>query len=163
AGVAGLLLAFSITTVLQAARISRERDRANREAAAASNVSEFLTRMFKINDPSEGRGNSVTARELLDRASSDLATRQQGDPVLQRRMMETIGEVYENLGLHNRAATMLEKELAIRRRVLGPDHPDALRTAASLGHVYSRAGRYAEAEPLLLDTVSRSVRVNGPR
>jgi non-specific serine/threonine protein kinase/serine/threonine-protein kinase len=163
AAVAGLLLAFTVTALLQAARIVRERDRANREAAAASNVSEFLTRMFKISDPSEGRGNSVTAREILDRASSDLATGQQGDPVLQGRMMDTIGGVYESLGLHNRAAAMLEKGLEIRRRVLGPDHPDALRTAASLGHVYSRAGRYGEAEPLLLDTVSRSVRVNGPR
>src|SRR5256885_15430813 len=51
---------------LQALRIARERDRANREAAAAKSVSEFLTGLFRVSDPSEARGNTITARQILD-------------------------------------------------------------------------------------------------
>jgi non-specific serine/threonine protein kinase/serine/threonine-protein kinase len=162
AGVAVLLLTFAITTTVQSRRTARERDRANHEAAAASRVSEFLTRMFKVSDPSEARGNSITAREILDRAAADLEAGAGGDPELQARMLGTIGNVYGSLGLYRRSAELLEKALEIRRRVLGPDHPETLRTASFLGAAYNRGARYADADPLLVDTVSRSERVNGP-
>ena len=45
----------------------RERDRANR-------IADFMTGMFKVSDPSEARGNTVTAREILDKASNDIET-----------------------------------------------------------------------------------------
>ena len=162
AGVAVLLLAFAITTTVQSRRTARERDRANREAAAASSVSEFLTRMFRVSNPSEARGNSITAREILDRAAADLETGVGGDPELRARMMATIGNVYGSLGLYRRAASLLEKALDLRRRTLGSDHLDTLRTATFLGASYTRGARFAEAEPLLVDTVSRCERVLGP-
>ena len=63
----GDVIAFAVIQTLQLRRITRERDRANR-------ISDFMTRMFKVSDPSESRGNSVTAREILDRASGDIET-----------------------------------------------------------------------------------------
>jgi non-specific serine/threonine protein kinase/serine/threonine-protein kinase len=163
AGVGVLLLAFALTTTVQSRGTARERDRANHEAAAAGRVSDFLTRMFNVSDPSEARGNSITAREILDRAAADLETGQGMDPGLRARMMDTIGGVYASLGLYPRAASLLEKALEIRRRTLGPDHPDTLRTAYKLGAAYTRGARYAEADPLLVDTVARSERVLGAR
>ncbi|HUM11851.1 MAG TPA: serine/threonine-protein kinase [Myxococcaceae bacterium] len=163
AGVGVLLLAFAVSTTVQSRRTARERDRANHEAAAAGRVSDFLTRMFNVSDPSEARGNSITAREILDRAATDLETGRGMDPGLQARMMDTVGGVYANLGLYPRAASLFEKALEIRRRTLGPDHPDTLRTAYKLGAAYTRGARYTEADPLLVDTVARSERVHGPR
>ena len=52
---------------LQAQRITRERDRANR-------ITDFMAGMFKVSDPNEARGNSVTAREILDKASNGIRT-----------------------------------------------------------------------------------------
>ena len=40
-------------------------------------------------------------------------------------------------------------------RVLGPRHPDTLRSRARLAQVYSRLGRYGDARALLRDTVDR--------
>jgi non-specific serine/threonine protein kinase/serine/threonine-protein kinase len=164
-----LLLAFAISTQVQATRVARERDRANaaletarREGAASKRVTDFLTGMFKVSDPGEARGNSITARELLDRASKDVETALSGDPVLQSRMMDTMGGVYASLGLYPRAAALVEQALAIRTRVLGADHPDTLRSATKLGGIYSRSARYADAERLLSDALERGRRVNGP-
>ena len=63
-----LLLAFAVTMAFQARRIAKERDRANREAEASKRVSDFMANMFKVSDPGEARGNTVTAREILDHA-----------------------------------------------------------------------------------------------
>ena len=40
---------------------------ANREAAASREVADFLVELFEVSDPSQSRGNSVTAREILNR------------------------------------------------------------------------------------------------
>src|SRR5207237_56244 len=85
AAVALLLLGFATTMALQARRIAKERDRANREAAASKRVADFMTRMFKVSDPSESRGNAVTAREILDKASKEIETCLADDPQLRRR------------------------------------------------------------------------------
>jgi non-specific serine/threonine protein kinase/serine/threonine-protein kinase len=58
-----LLIGFAAAMAVQARRIAIERDRANRQAEAAQRVAEFMKGMFKVSDPSEARGNSITARE----------------------------------------------------------------------------------------------------
>ena len=45
-----VLIGFSIVMTVQAGRIARERDRANREAATAEQVAEFLVDIFKVAD-----------------------------------------------------------------------------------------------------------------
>lgn len=49
-----LLIGFAAAMTLQARRIARERDRANREAAVSQRVSDFMTDMFKVSDPQRG-------------------------------------------------------------------------------------------------------------
>ena len=67
-----LLVGFSVVSAMQAARIARERDRANREAQTAQRVISFLVGLFNISDPSEARGNAITAREVLDRGATTI-------------------------------------------------------------------------------------------
>jgi hypothetical protein len=82
-----LLVAFAATMAVQARRIAKERDRANREAETSKRVSEFMTNMFKVSDPGQARGNSITAREILDKASKDIGTGLSKDPAVQAQMM----------------------------------------------------------------------------
>ena len=77
-GAAILLIAFAATQAVQLRRITRERDRADR-------ITEFMTNMFKVSDPSEARGNSITAREILDKASKDIDTGLAKDPEQDRK------------------------------------------------------------------------------
>ncbi len=65
--IALLLVGSAIVQAVELRRITRERDRANR-------ITDFMSGMFRLADPSEARGNSVTAREILDRAAKDVDT-----------------------------------------------------------------------------------------
>src|SRR3984885_3084833 len=96
AGLVLLLAGVAVNQSIQLRRITRERDRANR-------VTEFMEGMFKVSDPGEARGNSITAREILDKASNDIDKGLAQDPELQAQMMYVMGNVYKELGLFPRA------------------------------------------------------------
>ena len=108
------LVAFSVTVTLQASRIARERDRANDEAETANRVSEFMTDLFAIPDPGESRGNEITAREVLDKGAKDIERGLEDEPLIQARLMTTMGKTYRNLGSLDPAGVLLEQALAIR-------------------------------------------------
>lgn len=165
-GVAGtialLLVAFSVTTALQARRIARERDRANQEAEASRQVSDFLTGLFKVSDPSEARGNTVTAREILDKGADKIAHDLQAQPRVQGKLMSTIGAVYDGLGLFEPARAMLEKALETRRQALGSDHPDVASTLSQLGTVWWHKGDFGKAETFMKEALAINVKRFGP-
>jgi len=143
---AAVLVAFAASMAVQAKRIAVERDRANREAAAFKRVSDFMAGMFRVADPSEARGNSVTAREILEKASKEIDTGLADDPELKARLLGTIGTVYRGLGLFSKAQPLLEQSAATYRRALGPESPETLKAMQEVGIVLAQQGHYAEAE-----------------
>ena len=154
AGLVLLLAGFAATQSFQLRRITRERDRANR-------VTEFMEGMFKVSNPSEARGNSITAREVLDKASKDIDTGLSHDPELQAQMMQIMGDVYRDLGLFPRAQVLYQRSADIRRRVLGPENAETLRSIDGLAWVLTQQGHTAEAEKLQRGTVETRRRVFG--
>jgi non-specific serine/threonine protein kinase/serine/threonine-protein kinase len=161
-GLVVVLIAFGVAQTLQLRRTTRERDRATRERDRADRIATFMTGMFKVSDPSAARGNSITAREILDKASKEIDTGLSKEPELQAQMMQTMGDVYRSLGLYPQAQSLLTRAVDIRRRVLAPQHPDTLTSMNSLGQNLMRQGRYAEAEKLLRETLDIQRRVLGP-
>ena len=154
ATLAVLLVAFSVTTAVQARRVARERDRANREAEASRQVSDFLTGLFKVSDPGEARGNSITAREILDRGADKIAKELQDQPLVQARLMTTMGQVFQSLGLYDQALPLLKSALETRRKTLGREDPDVASSLEYLGYLWIAKGDYAAAEPLLQESLS---------
>ena len=158
-----VLFGFAVAMALQAQRIAKERDRANREADASKRVTDFMTRMFKVSDPSEARGNSVTARELLDKASKDIDAGLSQDPVAQARMMHVMGTVYESLGLYSQADPLYSRATEIRRKALGPENIDTLASQRMLGWIRRIEGRYPESEGILRQTLTNEQHALGPQ
>jgi non-specific serine/threonine protein kinase/serine/threonine-protein kinase len=150
-----LLASFAVAQAIQLRRTTRERDRAAR-------ITDFMTSMFKVSDPGEARGNSITVREMLDKASNDIGTGLAKDPELQAQLMDVMGTVYERLGLYGRAQPLYEQAADIQRRVLGPEHPDTLRTSSNLGWILQRNDHFTESEKLLRQTLDAQRRVVGP-
>jgi non-specific serine/threonine protein kinase/serine/threonine-protein kinase len=140
-----VLVGFAVTMALQAARIARERDRANREASTAEQVSDFLVDLFEVSDPSEARGNSITAREVLDKGASQIDRELADQPVVKGRLLYTIGRVYRNLGLYEEAESMLRSALARQEGALGEAHPQTLENRMQLGWLHLLRGRYEDA------------------
>ena len=157
-----LLVAFAVVQTLQLRRITRERDRADREAVAAKTVADFLTGLFKVSNPSEARGNTITAREVLDKGSQQIEASLAGQPEVQARLMGTMGEVYSSLGLYGQAQPYLEKALATQRRLLGSDNPETLHTIDQLSRDLERQGQFPEAEKLARESLDTRRRTLGP-
>lgn len=150
-----LLIGFATTMALQARRIAKERDRANR-------IADFMTQMFMVSDPSEARGNSITARAILDKASNEIKTGLAKDPEEQSELMFTMARTYSNLGLYGLAHGLSASALEDRRRLLGPTHPKTLESMTQLGWILDREGHDDEAEKLTRQTLGQASRILGP-
>ncbi|MGA2588838.1 MAG: serine/threonine-protein kinase [Bryobacteraceae bacterium] len=149
-----LLISVAVAQAFELRRIRRERDRADR-------VTEFMTGMFKVSNPSEALGNDIRAREILDKASKEIDTGLAKDPELQAQMMNVMGNVYESLGLYAKADSLLRRAVEIRSRALGAKNPDTLQSMNDLARVLSGESRYQEAEKLARETLDARRRVLG--
>ncbi len=176
-GVAVAILAFfsaamSVLTVREAkartaareaeAAAKREAARANHEAEASRQVSDFLVGLFKVSDPGEARGNAVTARQLLDAASAKIDGQLQDQPELRARLLQTMGTVYWALGLYRQAEDLLRTALSLREQVLGPGHLDVAQTLGTLGRLCRDEGKYGEAAALISRALVIRERMLGP-
>jgi non-specific serine/threonine protein kinase/serine/threonine-protein kinase len=160
--VVALLIAFSVTTTVQARKIARERDRANREAFAAKQVSNFLVDLFQVSDPSEARGNTLTAREILDVGARKIDHDLREQPEAQARLQTTLGRVYTSLGLYGEAETMLRQSAGTSRAVLGERHPETLTAQDALADALWYETKMPEAELLYLSVAKLREQVLGP-
>jgi serine/threonine protein kinase len=149
-----LLAGFSVIQAIELRRITRERDRADR-------IADFMTGIFKVSDPSERVGNSVTAREILEKASKDIDSGLSKDPALQAQMMHVMGRAYMMLGLQTEAQLLFESSVKAGSSALGPEDPEVLRTMNDLSWTLFQQGRLDEAERLQRKVIDIQRRILG--
>jgi non-specific serine/threonine protein kinase/serine/threonine-protein kinase len=135
--------------------------KSTKEAETAKQALDFMTGLFEISDPSEARGNNITAREILDKGATKINDTLTDQPGVQARLMGTMGNVYRKLGLYEQAEPLLEQALATTKDQLGDDHPDTLTSMNNLAKLYLAQARYDEAEPLYLEALETRKRVLG--
>ncbi len=152
--IASLALSLAGSLVVGSARTARERDR-------ATQVASLLVDLFEIADPGERRGSSITARELLDQGTDRVLHRLDGQPETQGAMLTTLGRLYVQLGLYDRAVEVLRESVAVERvrGDGGEDHPDLVLALRGLGRALALGGRFAEAEPVFREVLERSRRL----
>jgi len=152
-GIAGTTLGF--------VKARRAEKKAVVEAQTTKQVSDFLVSLFQVSDPGESKGNSVTAREILDQGAARIEKDLAKEPLTQARLMTTIGEVYMNLGLYRKAEAMLNKGLGLRREKLGDRSVDVGESLHDVGDLYRREGKYAEAEKVFQQALDISEKMLG--
>src|SRR5579863_7110508 len=133
ASIAGMVLTTGLAAAALIARATAQRQTviARREAETARRTTEFLVDLFRIFDPSEARGNALTAREVLDKGAARAETQLTEQPEVRATLMDTLATVYMGLGLYDEAKPLLESAVATRR-ALTPAQP--ARVAESLSH-----------------------------
>lgn len=145
AAVAGVSIAFvavligAIAATVGFLRATEAELEALREAETSRQVSEFLVGLFEISDPSESRGNSITAREVLDTAVAKVDDELVSEPEIRSRLMNTMAQVYGNLGLYRDALPIAETAVDVRRTAA----PNSILLADSLdrlGEIKSNLG-----------------------
>lgn len=147
------LVGFAVMTSIQSSRVARERDRAlaaeqraRIEAETSKQVSDFMVGLFRVSDPNTSRGNTITAREILDRGAQRIGTDLKATPRVQGKLLHTMGAVYKNLGLYDQAADAMTQAIAAREQ----GAPDELEMSLDeLGDIERYRGRFDAAEPIL--------------
>jgi serine/threonine protein kinase/Tfp pilus assembly protein PilF len=134
-------------------RAVRAERKARFEAETTSQISQFMLGMFEINDPSEARGHSITAKEILDRAAERIGKEMADRPAQKARLLETMGKVYRSLGLYTDAQPLVESAVVSQKAAHGDDSAEVAATITTLGGLLVARGRYAEAIPILQQAI----------
>jgi eukaryotic-like serine/threonine-protein kinase len=143
-----LLAGFAAAMAVQSARVERQRVEAERERRRAERVSSFLVELFEVSYPTREQARSVTARELLDRGAERIAAGLEDEPEVEARLLATIANVYDQLGLYAEARPLLERRLELARALHGDEHPEVAEAHSQLAINAWRRGDYAVAESL---------------
>jgi tetratricopeptide (TPR) repeat protein len=98
----------------------------------------------------EELGESAEAERLAQRSVAMIEEVTGGTEmeVLQVQSLGMLAEIYRMQGRYAEAEPLYQQALAIKKKVLGPEHPDMAMTLNNLAVLYKSAGKYAKAEPL---------------
>jgi len=164
--IATALVALSLIAGLAAT--TRERRRADNEAATATAVNNFLQSdlLAQASASVQARPDvkpdpDLSVRTALDRAAARIVGKFDNQPLVEASIRQTIGDAYLDLGLYPQAQTQLERALDLRRRTLGAGHRDTLTSIHKLGVLDWYQGKYAQAEPLLASVLEARRRALG--
>ena len=149
------LVGVAITSVVTSRRVAREAARVEAERDKALEVRSFLLEMFGATGADQAVGDTVSVRALLDRQSAQLDVAYAGRDAVKADMMDVLADGYDRLGLYREAEPLAREALALRQRLLPPDHPDIGASLNLLGWILHERGERKEAEPLLLEAVRR--------
>jgi tetratricopeptide (TPR) repeat protein/tRNA A-37 threonylcarbamoyl transferase component Bud32 len=156
AAVLASLIAATAVSLIQMHKIRLERDRADQ-------ITRFMTQIFKVADPGEARGSTVTAREILDKSSRQIESGTELNAAVRSDLLEVMAETYINLGLYARAHSLAQMALDSRRQILGAEHPKTLASLKQMDTILLQEGHLAEAENAFRDTLALELRVLGPQ
>jgi non-specific serine/threonine protein kinase/serine/threonine-protein kinase len=161
--------AFVLVLIVAAAVSIRQGIRANREAAVAEAVNDFLQNdLLAQASPSTQSGPSakpdphLEVRTALDRAAARIGGKFDRQPEVEAAIRDTIGQTYIDLGLYPEAQTQLEQALELHRQVSGANDPKTLKTMSRLGDMTLLQGKYPKAEALSTRTLEIQRHVLGP-
>lgn len=159
---AGLALAAgTLAATVGYIRATRAEAQARTEAAAAAEVSAFLVNAFKVNDPGESRGRTVTARELLDNAAARVNSSLAAQPAVRQRLLTSLAAAYIALGLYKEAGPLTKQAVAlVPREQESLADADALLLAA---RVASSGSRTEESRHLAARAGAIRRRLSGPQ
>jgi tetratricopeptide (TPR) repeat protein len=166
ASFAGMLITSGLAVTAWLARNEAERQRviAEDEAETARQTTQFMVGLFQVSDPSEARGNTITAREILDKGVERIDSELSNRPAIQATLMDTMGSVYTGLGLYPEAIPLMRRALERRKSLPGGDTAMSVaQTQSNLGEALSLSSDYAEAARMLQEALEIQRRALGPR
>jgi tetratricopeptide (TPR) repeat protein len=148
AAAAGMVLTSGLAAyaLVQRAAAQRQTLRAEAEARTSKKATQFLVELFKIFDPSEARGNTVTAREMLDKGAVRIQGELAKEPEIQATLMDTVGTVYMGLGLYAQARPLIDGAVAKRRQLPGLDPLDLSDSLSHQGELMALQADYDAGE-----------------
>ena len=156
AAIAGMVVTSGLAAFafVQKRAAERQRVRAEQAAETATQTTNFLVDLFRISDPSEARGNAVTAREMLDKGAARIKGQLTTQPAVRATLMDTLGTVYMGLGLYRNAQPLLDAAVAIRRTLPAVPPLALSQSLEHEGELMRMQAHYGPAEKRFRDAIA---------
>jgi eukaryotic-like serine/threonine-protein kinase len=161
--------AFALVLIAAAAISVRQNIRANKEAAVAQAVNDFLQNDLLAqasaanqSGPNAKPDPDLKVRTALDRAAERIGGKFAKQPEVEASIRDTIGQTYLDMGFYPKAHQQLERALEVYRQALGANNPKTLKAMGSLGTTAYREAKYPEAEALFKQALQSQRRILGP-
>lgn len=156
AAVTAVVLVVGAFAAFSTARVFEERDTARAAQQRAEATTEFLIALLKGSDPYATMGETVTLRDVLDRAATRVDAQLAGQPEARAQILNTLGDVYWNMYEQQKGVEYLSAALDLRRELFGDTHAATAETMRLLGFAYANRQRVADG----IDLLERSVAAN---
>jgi tetratricopeptide (TPR) repeat protein len=129
---------LAIFALVQRSEAIEQRDLARQKTMTAERTVDFVKSMFIVADPSEAKGETITAREILDRGARQISASLKNEPVVKAELTTTLGEVYGSLGLFQQSDRLIRQGLGIAQS----SRAASGRQLVALGESQSRLGDF---------------------
>jgi serine/threonine protein kinase/tetratricopeptide (TPR) repeat protein len=117
------------------AKAQADERKAQTEAVKSQQVAQFLEEMLKGVGPSVALGrDTAMLREILDQTTERVAGSLGTQPEAAGKVLSTIGGVYDEIGVYDKAEAVLREAVELQKRALGPVHSDVAATLARFGN-----------------------------
>ena len=142
------IVVLGVVSIIAGLIAMRQRDRALAEATTAARTSQFMVSLFKLADPGENRGKSVTVHEVLERGARDIGHGLEHEPRVRADLLTAMGEAYTGLGLYEPANRLLSQARADQAATSVPTE-SRVRTLIASAAVLEGLDELADARTLL--------------
>ena len=148
------VVAFIGSITFYTIQLAKQIDVATIERQKAEEVADFVLGLFEVSDPSNSKGEKISAKNLLDTGESRVDSELASQPVVQQKMWYVLGEIYYKLGDVERAEILLNKALNQQQKVLGKNNLEVAKTKLTLASLYQYSGSFQSAEPLFQEVLT---------
>jgi serine/threonine-protein kinase len=155
AGIAALIL---LTAAAFRERVLRSR--AEEGTRKAEQTTDFMFDLFDASANGRYLGDSITARELVDRGVAQ-ARSSKATPALRAQMFDVLGRLEAQVGNFAAARPLLTEALAMRKTLYGDDHTDVATTLDNLADVMRATGDMAGAARLRREELRIRRKISG--
>ncbi|HZP65401.1 MAG TPA: tetratricopeptide repeat protein [Rudaea sp.] len=152
---AGKELTDDVKAELEAALVSAGVPESDRSAQLAA----FSTQWQRVNSTDAAR--HLIDRTILKPAVAAVEEQFKDQPLVDAALSQVLADRYQNLGLFDAALPLQEHALAIRRRILGEEHPDTLTSISEMGLLLENKGKLSESEPYFREALEKRRRILG--
>ena len=164
---AGAAVALSLVIGIGAALASWQRaldaeQTALREAKAASEALGFVAGLLSAADPGSGGRATVNMLELVEQGARKLESGAIEDPLAAAQLAATLGDMYSKLSRGEDGLRWMQRAYEEQSRLLGPEHPETLKTAERITFAYWGYGPVEAGLALQERIVESYLRLHGP-
>lgn len=132
---------LAVFALVQRGEAIEQREIAEQKTMTAERTVDFVKSMFIVSDPSEAKGETITAREILDRGAHQISNSLNNEPAVKAELATTLSEVYGGLGLFKRSDALIKEATQVAQRAKLPPG----RQLAAQGEAQLRLGLFDDS------------------